>query len=36
LTLESLGVASMAVGAAILVTAPAPWILRRREVPVSA
>jgi MFS family permease len=36
LTLESLGVASMAVGAAILVTAPAPWILRRREAPVSA
>jgi MFS family permease len=36
LTLESLGVASMAIGAAILVTAPAPWILRRREVPVSA
>jgi MFS family permease len=30
LTLESLGVASMAVGAAILVTAPAPWILRGR------
>jgi len=26
----------MAVGAAILVTAPAPWILRRREAPVSA
>jgi MFS family permease len=36
LTLETLGVASMAVGAAILVTAPAPWILRRREAPVSA
>jgi MFS family permease len=36
LTLESLGVAAMAVGAAILVTAPAPWILRRREAPVSA
>jgi MFS family permease len=36
LTLESLGVASMAIGAAILVTAPAPWILRRREAPVSA
>jgi MFS family permease len=36
LTLESLGVASMAVGAAILVTAPAPWILRRRAAPVSA
>jgi MFS family permease len=38
LTLETLGVAAMAVGAAILVTAPAPWILRRRkvaEVPVS-
>jgi MFS family permease len=36
LTLESLGVAAMAIGAAILVTAPAPWILRRREAPVSA
>jgi MFS family permease len=39
LTLETLGVAAMAVGAAILVTAPAPWILRRRqqaEAPVSA
>jgi MFS family permease len=38
LTLETLGVAAMAVGAAILVTAPAPWILRRRkvaEIPVS-
>jgi MFS family permease len=35
LTLESLGVAAMAIGAAILVTAPAPWILRRREAPVS-
>jgi MFS family permease len=38
LTLETLGVAAMAVGAAILVTAPAPWILRRRkvaQVPVS-
>ena len=40
LTLETLGVGAMAVGAAILVTAPAPWILRRRkaatEAPVSA
>jgi MFS family permease len=40
LTLETLGVAAMAVGAAILVTAPAPWLLRRRrpeaEAPVSA
>ncbi len=36
LTLESYGVAAMAIGAAILVTAPAPWILRRRETPVSA
>jgi MFS family permease len=40
LTLETLGVAAMAIGAAILVTAPAPWILRRRqpeaEAPVSA
>ncbi len=37
LTLESLGVASMAVGATILVIAPAPWILRRRRrVPVPA
>jgi MFS family permease len=40
LTLETLGVGSMAVGAAILVTAPAPWLLRRRrpgaEAPVSA
>ena len=38
LTLETLGVAAMAIGAAILVTAPAPWILRRRkvaEIPVS-
>jgi MFS family permease len=38
LTLETLGVAAMAVGAAILVTARAPWFLRRRkvaEVPVS-
>jgi MFS family permease len=34
LTLETLGVAAMAIGAAILVTAPAPWILGRRE-PVS-
>lgn len=32
LTLETLGVGAMAVGAAILVTAPAPWILRRRKV----
>src|SRR5215216_6849316 len=31
LTLETLGVAAMAIGAAILVTAPAPWILGRRE-----
>jgi predicted MFS family arabinose efflux permease len=40
LTLETLGVGAMAVGAAILVTAPAPWLLRRRrpqaEAPVSA
>src|SRR6266511_2819091 len=36
LTLETLGVGAMAIGAAILVTAPAPWILRRREAPVSA
>ena len=36
LTLETLGVAAMAVGAAIIVTVPAPWILRRREVPVEA
>jgi len=36
LTLETLGVATMAVGAAILVTAPAPWILRRRAAAVSA
>jgi MFS family permease len=41
LTLETLGVGSMAIGAAILVTAPAPWLLRRRrppeaEAPVSA
>jgi MFS family permease len=36
LTLETLGVAAMAVGAAILVTLPAPWILRRRAVPVEA
>jgi MFS family permease len=40
LTLETLGVGSMAVGAAILVTAPAPWLLRRRrpetEAPASA
>ena len=40
LTLETLGVAAMAVGAAILVTAPAPWLLLRRqteaEAPVSA
>src|SRR5881397_1102566 len=36
LTLESLGVAAMAVGAAILVTAPAPWILGRREVTAEA
>jgi MFS family permease len=32
LTLESLGIGAMAVGAAILVTAPAPWLLRRRRV----
>jgi len=31
LTLETLGVGSMAVGAAILVTAPTPWLLRRRR-----
>ena len=31
LTLETLGVGSMAIGAAILVTAPAPWLLRRRR-----
>jgi MFS family permease len=31
LTLETLGVGSMAVGAAILVTAPAPWLLGRRR-----
>jgi MFS family permease len=36
LTLETLGVATMAVGAAILVTAPAPWLLRRRAAAVSA
>jgi MFS family permease len=36
LTLETLGVGAMAVGAAILVTAPAPWLLRRRAAPVSA
>ena len=40
LTLETLGVGAMAFGAAILVTAPAPWLLRRRrpqaEAPVSA
>jgi MFS family permease len=36
LTLESLGVAAMAIGAAILVTAPAPWILARRQAPVSS
>ena len=38
LTLETLGVAAMAIGATIVVTAPAPWILarRRREVPVEA
>jgi MFS family permease len=36
LTLETLGVATMAVGAAILVTAPAPWLLRRRAATVSA
>ncbi len=36
LTLETLGVAAMAIGAAILVTAPAPWILGRREAPVSS
>jgi MFS family permease len=32
LTLETLGVGSMAVGAAILVTAPTPWLLRRRRL----
>ena len=31
LALETLGVGSMAIGAAILVTAPAPWLLRRRR-----
>ena len=36
LTLETLGVGAMAVGAAILVTAPAPWLLRRRTAAVSA
>jgi MFS family permease len=38
LTLETLGVAAMAIGATIVVTAPAPWIFarRRREVPVEA
>jgi MFS family permease len=36
LTLETLGVGAMAVGAAILVTAPAPWLLRRRAAAVSA
>jgi MFS family permease len=36
LTLESLGVGAMAVGATILVTAPAPWILRRRRAPIPA
>jgi MFS family permease len=36
LTLETLGVGAMAVGAAILVTAPAPWLLRRRAASVSA
>jgi MFS family permease len=38
LTLETLGVAAMAIGATIVVTAPAPWILGRRrgEVPVEA
>jgi MFS family permease len=35
-TLETLGVASMAVAAAILVTAPAPWLLWRRAAAVSA
>ena len=29
LTLETLGVAAMAFGAAIIVTAPAPWLLFR-------
>lgn len=29
LTLEAYGVAALAVGATLLVTAPAPWILRR-------
>ena len=41
LTLETLGVTAMAVGAAVIVTAPAPWLLTRRrrpeaEAPVSA
>jgi MFS family permease len=39
LTLETLGVAAMAVGAAIIVTAPAPWLLgrgRRREAEAPA
>jgi len=36
LTLESFGVGAMAIGAAILVTAPAPWILGRRKAAVSA
>jgi len=36
LTLETLGVAAMAAGAAIIVMAPAPWIFRRREAPVEA
>ena len=29
LTLEAYGVASLAVGATLLVTAPAPWVFRR-------
>jgi MFS family permease len=39
LTLETLGVVAMAVGAAIIVTAPAPWLLgrgRRREAEAPA
>ena len=42
LTLETLGVTAMAFGAAVIVTAPAPWLLFRRrrgprsEAPVSA
>jgi MFS family permease len=32
LALDSLGVAALAVAAAVIVTAPAPWILRRRRL----